>query len=209
MVYLLGKMFCRNNCTCLKRFVDNNISIVQRNNVNVVAITGYYFTAGVKTRYLWLLPWAGCSLCWGPVRQQMLCAGQRRGDNREGQQIVVPVQLRQRVNKARQSKLCLPGVVIKWNLWSIRPQVHTSPRVPEGQGLFAGRYVKTHEQLAPGVDMKNIRHIGQTSGLTELALTWTKKQEVEHYSQAECVSIEEKCSLNELNTGRCSLDNPS
>lgn len=122
-----------------------------------------------------VLPGAGCSQGSGPVWQQLLGAGQRHGDKWEGQQVVIPVQLRQRVHKARQGKICLPGVVVKGNFWSIRPKVHTSPRVPEGQGLFAGRYVKTHEQLANGVDVKNVRNIGETSGLTELALTWRKK----------------------------------
>lgn len=123
-----------------------------------------------------VLPGAGCSQCSGPVWQQLLCAGERHGDKREGQEVVVPVQLRQRVYEARQGKLGLPGVVVKWNLRSIRPKVHTSPRVPEGQGLFARWDVKAHEQLAHGVDVKNVRHIGETSGLTELALTWRKRR---------------------------------
>ena len=122
-----------------------------------------------------VLPGAGCGQGSGPVWQQLFGAGQRHGDQWQRQQVVIPVQLRQRVHKARQGKLCLPGVVVKGNFWSVRPKVHTSPRVPEGQSLFAGRYVKTHEQLAHGVDVKNVRNIGETSWLTELALTWRKK----------------------------------
>lgn len=122
------------------------------------------------------LPGAGCSQRSRPVWQQRLCAGQWHGDEWQGQQVVVPVQLRQGVHEARQGELRLSGVVIEWNLWGIGPQVDTSPRIPKGQGLFARWHVKTHEQLAHCVDMKNVCQVSQTSGLTELALTWKRRR---------------------------------
>lgn len=88
---------------------------------------------------------------------------------------MVPVQLRQRVYEAGQSELRLSRVVIERDLGNVCPQVHTAPRIPKGQGLLAGRHVETHEQLAYSVDVENIRHVGQTSGLTELTLTWRIK----------------------------------
>lgn len=103
------------------------------------------------------LPGARCSQCSRPVWQQWLCAGQRHGDKRERQQVMVPVQLRQRVDVARESKLCLTGIVVKWNLWSVRPKVNASPRIPKGQSLFARGHVKAHEQLAHRVDVKDVR----------------------------------------------------
>lgn len=124
-----------------------------------------------------VLPGAGCGQCGRPVRQQQLAAGQRHGDKREGQQVVVPVQLRKRVHEARQSELSLPRVVVERNLRSVGPKVHTSPRVAEGQGLFAGRHVEAHEQLAHRVDVENIGQISKTSGFTELALTWREKKD--------------------------------
>lgn len=44
-------------------------------------------------------------------------------------------------------------------------------RIPEGQSLFAGRHIEAHEQLAHRVDVKDVRHVGETGGLAELALT--------------------------------------
>lgn len=128
-----------------------------------------------------VLPGAWCCQGSGPVWQQRLSAGQWHGNEWEGQQVVVPVQLRQRVHKARQRKLCLPRVVVKGNLRSIRPQMHTPTGIPEGQGLFAGWDVKAHEQLAHGVDVENVRHIGEASGFTELALTCRQKQKMDNY----------------------------
>lgn len=123
-----------------------------------------------------MLPGAGCGKCGRPVRQQRLAAGQRHGDQREGQQVVVPVQLRKSVDKARQRELSLPRVVVEGNLRSVGPQVNASPRVAKSQGLFAGRHVEAHEQLTDGVDVENISHVGETSGLTELTLTCTERE---------------------------------
>lgn len=132
---------------------------------------------GQKVYTQGVLPGAGCGKCGRPVRQQRLTAGQRHRDKREGQQVVVPVQLRKSVDEARQSKLSLPWVVVEGNLRSVGPQVDASPRVAESQGLFAGRHVEAHEQLTDGVDVENICHISKTSGLTELALTCTEKKD--------------------------------
>ena len=85
---------------------------------------------------------------------------------------MVPVQLVQRVHKAGMGKLCLAGVVVVGHLGRIRPQVHAPPRVPEGQGLLAGRHVEAHEQLAPRVHVEDVCHVGEPRGLTELTLAW-------------------------------------
>lgn len=176
-IFTKGYIFFRHLCTFL---INTTTELELMSNINLHQIQNV-FTKGARyaefpqVRSWAVLPGAGCSQRSRPVWQQRLCAGQRHGDERQGQQVVVPVQLRQGVHEARQGELCLPGVVIEWNLWGIRPQVDTSPRIPKGQGLFARRYVKTHEQLAHRVDMKNVCHVSQTSGLTELALTWERR----------------------------------
>lgn len=131
----------------------------------------YFATLAVTT-----LPGAGCSQRSRPVWQQRLRAGQRHGDKAEGQQVVVPVQLRQRVHVTRHGKLRLTGVVVKRHLGGVRPKVNASARIPEGQRLFASRHVKAHEQLAHCVDVKDICHVSKTGGFAELALTWRKER---------------------------------
>lgn len=131
----------------------------------------YFATLAVTT-----LPGAGCSQCSRPVWQQRLRAGQRHGDEAEGQQVVVPVQLRQRVHVTRHGKLRLTGVVVKRHLGGVRPKVNASARIPEGQRLFASRHVEAHEQLAHCIDVKDICHVSETGGFAELALTWRKER---------------------------------
>lgn len=140
------------------------------------------------------LPGSRCSQCSRPVWQQWLCAGQRHRDKRERQQVMVPVQLRQRVDVARESKLCLTGVVVKRNLWSVRPKVNASPRIPKGQSLFARGHIKAHEQLAHCVDVKDVCYVSESSWLAELVLTW-KKQRWNDFTQTPQTGISRQSQI--------------